>query len=662
MANNLLVVFGGTSQDTRQAIYNTEDLRSKQTDVLQFNLLTTEPSVELQKSSGDSVKFVEGAPDASRSPIRFCTGRFGIKYPCGFTGIRPIGASVVNREQFPGSDTSSLDRLKDRMESVNWSSKLSPASENSEVRGMNGNGYDFGLDATAVIRDFLAGSGNNYDNIFIMGHSRGHALALRAADPNNLGPSGSEKLKRVVLLDPVNKNVGSTDRDTIIPESQRIIKNLTTNNKEVHFVVAKKLDGIQNTFNSDIGAYVGSGINLSRESLTPILDGNPLQAISQIRQGISQAVDTVTDGINSPNNPTIQNTYVHFAGTNHTMLEAGGNFRGNFPSYLELISPKWDDGTKFANLAAETFSADGPAMQAYIDGKISTLSLLSGIAILPDEPLRELYTGLDPELIVADRLGAAFHNLARRFSSQANGSLPAASPNATIVDNSEEPPNEDDASSVLDSQESVLDSQEIADQISQFVQELDFKPGQANTDLDGETATSRETSLDPSGDSDISDDVLFGGDASQVIEGGEGEDWLNGNEGKDLLLGGTGEDLVHGGKGDDLLTGDEGDDLLSGDLGDDILIGGAGSDVFALSKGRGTDTILDFQDGIDRFLLVPQVGDELLPIEELTPSFVADGNNTNILLGNDVIAKVNNITPDRITAEDFATYFSDPEL
>jgi Ca2+-binding RTX toxin-like protein len=48
-----------------------------------------------------------------------------------------------------------------------------------------------------------------------------------------------------------------------------------------------------------------------------------------------------------------------------------------------------------------------------------------------------------------------------------------------------------------------------------------------------------------------------------------------------------------------ILDGGDGNDTLHGGDGDDVLIGGAGSDRFAFSGNNGTDTIADFQPGID---------------------------------------------------------------
>lgn len=61
---------------------------------------------------------------------------------------------------------------------------------------------------------------------------------------------------------------------------------------------------------------------------------------------------------------------------------------------------------------------------------------------------------------------------------------------------------------------------------------------------------------------------------------------------------------VSGTTGRDTLVGSAGDDVISGGIGADTLTGGAGADQFVFSSLRdGTDTITDFQPGIDRIVL-----------------------------------------------------------
>jgi Ca2+-binding RTX toxin-like protein len=58
-----------------------------------------------------------------------------------------------------------------------------------------------------------------------------------------------------------------------------------------------------------------------------------------------------------------------------------------------------------------------------------------------------------------------------------------------------------------------------------------------------------------------------------------------------------------GGEDSDFLNGGEGDDWLFGGLGGDTLFGGIGSDRFGLIAGSDTDTIINFEVGIDKLVL-----------------------------------------------------------
>ncbi len=128
---------------------------------------------------------------------------------------------------------------------------------------------------------------------------------------------------------------------------------------------------------------------------------------------------------------------------------------------------------------------------------------------------------------------------------------------------------------------------------------------------------------------DDGNDTIFGdraddrgvsvGTAGQqdCISGGAGEDLLYGNEGEDTLNGGDSNDTLNGGKDNDILNGGEGDDLLFGGLGDDTLIGGMGSDRFVLSAASGNDTVINFEVGVDRFVLTGGLSFQQL---QLTPT------------------------------------------
>jgi len=118
--------------------------------------------------------------------------------------------------------------------------------------------------------------------------------------------------------------------------------------------------------------------------------------------------------------------------------------------------------------------------------------------------------------------------------------------------------------------------------------------------------------------------VTFLNDLDNTTQGFDNSnDVINGQGGNDVLSGLSGNDTLRGGDGNDLLLGGEGDDVLVGGMGADTLTGGAGSDRFVLASDSGTDTISDFQIGIDRI----QLSGGLVPDQI---SIVQNGNNTHI--------------------------------
>ena len=146
------------------------------------------------------------------------------------------------------------------------------------------------------------------------------------------------------------------------------------------------------------------------------------------------------------------------------------------------------------------------------------------------------------------------------------------------------------------------------------------------------------------------DDTLKGadidGDGKQWLNGSLGDDLIFGNVDQDVLTGGPGRDTLYGGQGDDWLKGAEGDDFLAGDFGNDTLIGGVGSDRILIGAGRGSDVLLDFEDGIDKFEL-----EAPLTVSQLT--FVGAGNSTQIKFGDEVLVTVIGVGPSLVDAADF---------
>jgi Ca2+-binding RTX toxin-like protein len=113
---------------------------------------------------------------------------------------------------------------------------------------------------------------------------------------------------------------------------------------------------------------------------------------------------------------------------------------------------------------------------------------------------------------------------------------------------------------------------------------------------------------------DLGNDEIFGSDGDDVLRGdlnsrnsqvGIGnDDLIRGGAGRDRIGGKGGNDRLFGESGDDQIWGDDGDDILRGGLGNDTLTGddfsgGQGADTFVLAVGEGTDTIVDFEAGID---------------------------------------------------------------
>jgi len=145
----------------------------------------------------------------------------------------------------------------------------------------------------------------------------------------------------------------------------------------------------------------------------------------------------------------------------------------------------------------------------------------------------------------------------------------------------------------------------------------------------------------------------MGNDLANTILGGAGNDTISGARQSDTLDGGEGNDYVYGSKGLDVLTGGGGDDLLWGGQGIDTIVGGFGRDRFVLEPNVGTDTILDFADGLDSLVLVVD-----LKFEQL--SIVSSGNDTEIRLAStgQVLAMLPGIALSSIGQSDFSSNFS----
>ena len=156
---------------------------------------------------------------------------------------------------------------------------------------------------------------------------------------------------------------------------------------------------------------------------------------------------------------------------------------------------------------------------------------------------------------------------------------------------------------------------------------------------------------------DIGFDTILGGDGRDTIVGGRGNDVLRGNAGNDILEGSSGwdtlfgnnnNDILRGGLGNDELRGDKGNDVLDGGKGNDLIFGGVGADKFILRVGDGTDHIVDYRDGLDKFVLTGG-----LEFSDLKT--VQNINNTQIqvIATGEVLASLNSVTANFLNQDDF---------
>ncbi|MEM9218706.1 MAG: pre-peptidase C-terminal domain-containing protein [Cyanobacteria bacterium P01_F01_bin.150] len=159
------------------------------------------------------------------------------------------------------------------------------------------------------------------------------------------------------------------------------------------------------------------------------------------------------------------------------------------------------------------------------------------------------------------------------------------------------------------------------------------------------------------------DDTVTGTDENDILEGFRGNDIITGGAGRDIAFGGSGSDRVSGDDGDDILSGDSGNDFVVGGPGNDILMGvtgndvlvgdnggvGTGSDLFVFGNGDGTDTIIDFEVGLDAIGLV----EGELEFEDLT--LTQDGANTllEVTESGEVLAVLNGVDATGLDADSF---------
>jgi Ca2+-binding RTX toxin-like protein len=156
------------------------------------------------------------------------------------------------------------------------------------------------------------------------------------------------------------------------------------------------------------------------------------------------------------------------------------------------------------------------------------------------------------------------------------------------------------------------------------------------------------------------DDTVVGGQGNDTLNGNIGNDLVNGNLGNDAVFGGQGNDTVRGGQGNDLVSGDVGNDLIYGDVGNDTLTGGEGFDAFVIdSRDSRVAVITDFLPSQDYIALdgdlQPPGSTTGIPIV-----LTSAGTNTNISVGDRLIATLLNVSPSLINSNNFTRNLVSP--
>ncbi|NJK39221.1 MAG: phytase [Oscillatoriales cyanobacterium RM1_1_9] len=158
----------------------------------------------------------------------------------------------------------------------------------------------------------------------------------------------------------------------------------------------------------------------------------------------------------------------------------------------------------------------------------------------------------------------------------------------------------------------------------------------------------------------LADDLIYGDAGNDLLRGDLNERFSQDEGGNDTIFGGQGNDRIGGKAENDLLYGDSGNDRIWGDQGDDSLRGGlgndklygdsgnisGGADLFILAAAEGTDTIFDFEVGLDLIGLANGLAFPDLELDQ-------QGQNALIRLGDETLAVLQQINVDDLSAEDF---------
>jgi hypothetical protein len=360
MAKNLLIMFGGTSEgdggDTKfQSIFDNATLNGRQTDVLQFNLLTDDPEIGYYNASpgGGLSYWLESGT-----------------LPGGLGGPRVVGGADAYPEV-----KDELEGVRTKLLEARWSLGI-PAAANSTFWGMQTAFHEgFSDTARSVVYEFL-NKYADYDNIFVTGHSRGASLAARFAGSLGQNAEMDNALKRLVLQDPVSKNRDnpatsfvSTDRadENIIRNVMDSVARLTQVNKEVHII--SRADDTNTIVGGQLREYETYGSELLG-SYYFYFGG---EARLKFGNAETKIGDFVNNDLSTRHRMKVENLHWHLANMQHGYMmqsQAPGSSKGfheGFGAYERIISPfDWNTpiwGDQVINIDE---MAKSPHLQRYI--------------------------------------------------------------------------------------------------------------------------------------------------------------------------------------------------------------------------------------------------------------------------------------------------------
>ncbi|MGL4319616.1 MAG: calcium-binding protein [Paracoccaceae bacterium] len=138
----------------------------------------------------------------------------------------------------------------------------------------------------------------------------------------------------------------------------------------------------------------------------------------------------------------------------------------------------------------------------------------------------------------------------------------------------------------------------------------------------------------------LGNDRVIGTSAADQIDLGVGNDIGRGGLGSDSILGQAGNDQLFGERGNDTLNGGVGADVLDGGADLDRLIGGADADRFIFKAGYSRDTIVAFEDRLDKI----DLSSFNLTLTQVLNAATEVGNNVRIDFGGGDVLTILNTT------------------